>query len=289
MKRFGFFFLLGLICLSAVNQTNAATTIVGGAPAAAGEYPHMVSIGYNYEPNGFDAHFCGGSLIAPNWVLTAAHCLVSSQDGDEVASDLAVIINRLNLNSSSGEKINVSQIIVHPNYNESTNNNDIALLKLASASTQGTIVVPVLTNETSFENQGQVAWATGYGDTTDGGTGSPTLLEVDLPLVTNTTCNNAYGSGITARMICAGYAAGGKDSCQNDSGGPLVTKDSAGNWRQVGVVSFGSGCAQPNAYGVYARVGQYENWLESHVGELTSPTITTPTFTTFLYLPFVSK
>ncbi|KAM9530532.1 trypsin-1-like [Salvelinus alpinus] len=139
----------------------------------------------------------------------------------------------------------VTQIVCHPNYISSTSNNDICLLKLST---------PV-----TFTNY---IW--------------PILQEVDVPVVGNRQCNCNYGVGsITENMICAGLSAGGKDSCQGDSGGPIVSKQGS-RWIQSGVVSFGHGCALANFPGVYARVSQYQTWINSQI------TSDQPGFTTFL-------
>jgi len=112
------------------------------------------------------------------------------------------------------------------------------------------------------------------------------LQEVDVPIVSNATCNTSYGGEITANMICAGYAQGGKDACYGDSGGPLFVPDETGTgWVQVGVVSWGEGCALPNYYGVYARVSRYQSWIESYVG--TAPPPVDYDYATFL--PVVHK
>jgi hypothetical protein len=123
----------------------------------------------------------------------------------------------------------------------------------------------------------------GWGATAEGGSSAAILQKVRVPIVSNTTCNAAYGGGITANMLCAGLVEGGKDSCQGDSGGPLVVPDGSG-WRLAGVVSFGNGCARPNFYGVYTRISSFTTWITSQVG---APP--TPTPAKRAYLPIVSR
>ncbi len=268
-------FLFSLALLVAAYQSAFASddarepVVVGGQPADPGEYPYMVALG-NKNGAGI-TQWCGASLIHEEWVLTAAHCLTG-----ETASGLRVAINAHLLSNAvnDADMHDITQIIIHPNYNSNTENNDIALLKLATPS-DAEQIVPVLASETDLLAPGTMATVTGWGDQFYGsGVGSDVLREVDVPLVSNATCNGpfVYDGDVTGNMICAGFEDGGKDTCQNDSGGPLVVRDGAGNWRQAGVVSWGFECARPDAYGVYARVSNYEEWIEQHVGEQLTPT-----------------
>jgi len=234
--------------------------IVGGTPAEDGPYRFTVSL----QRNG--SHFCGGSYIANNWILTAAHCVPTGS-----TSGLSVLIGRNDLNASGGERIAVSQVIVHPSYNDRTSNNDIALLRLQSPVTVSAAKVRLANaSETSQgAGEGDLVTVTGWGATREGGPGSADLLKVDVPVVSNSSCNSAYGN-ITSNMLCAGYTSGGRDSCQGDSGGPLVFQ-SQGQFYQVGVVSFGNGCARPNYPGVYTRVSQYTDWIAQYTGSTPPP------------------
>ncbi|MCI4384981.1 hypothetical protein PGIGA_G00045270 [Pangasianodon gigas] len=235
------------------------TKIVGGEAAAPGSWPWQVSI----QSSGF--HFCGGSLITENWVLSAAHCFQSI-----TAPEITIYLGMESLEgtNSNMQKTSASNIIIHQEYNPDTHDNDIALVQLSSSVTFTNYVIPVClaASNSSFPG-GTNVWVTGWGNIASN-VNLPfpeTLQEVQVPIVSNSDCANAYGSGsITDNMMCAGLAQGGKDSCQGDSGGPLVVKIS-GAWVQAGIVSFGNGCALPKIPGVYTRVSQYEDWINSRI------------------------
>ena len=238
----------------------AQTRIIGGEVAAEGAWPWMAAlVTQGYTP--YDGQFCGGALIHAKWVLTAAHCLGGS-------IDVVLGTNDLTASASTYERIAVIQQIAHPSYNSGTQDNDIALLELAEASSQ----TPIAWNTSSAYNAaGLTSTVIGWGTTSYPTTSYPEMLmQVNVPIVSNATCSASYPGQITSNMLCAGYAAGGKDSCQGDSGGPLMVSTGSGSYVQVGVVSWGDGCALAGYYGVYTRVSNYAAWISSYVSATNS-------------------
>merc|ERR1712142_1437187 len=241
------------------------TRIVGGTVTEVNEYPWQVGL----VGSGGSRPFCGGSVIGDRWVLTAAHCTGSSS--------IQVLLGEHDTSSSNDNVVrkNVVRVIDHPSYDRSTLDYDFSLLQLDSAIdfASNEHIRPVcLPSDDSNTYAGQQATVTGWGTTSSGGSTSSTLREVVVQVLSNTECTNKgyTTSDITANMICAGVEAGGKDSCQGDSGGPLVSSGSgdgttAGqNYEQIGVVSWGYGCAVARYPGVYARTSKVISWINSN-------------------------
>ncbi|KAM9843848.1 polyserase-2 [Aulostomus maculatus] len=245
--------------LSECGRALLNSRIVGGQPAPNGSWPWQASL------QDFGSHFCGGSLINREWVMTAAHCFQSPS-----TNGLVVSLGRQTQEGFNPNEVSrgVSQIINHPQYNPETFDNDISLLKLSLPVEFNDYIRPVClaASESTFFT-GTDAWITGWG-TIGSGVPLPSpgeLMEVEVPVVGNRQCNCDYGVGsITSNMICAGLREGGKDSCQGDSGGPMVVK-SENVWVQCGIVSFGEGCALPERPGVYTRVSKYQSWINSQI------------------------
>ncbi|MBC7459027.1 MAG: serine protease [Bdellovibrionaceae bacterium] len=248
--------VLAVLGLTFSITAQSHSRIVGGMPAKQGDFPYIVSL----QANGF-GHFCGGSLIANKYVLTAAHCVDNGVD--------SVYVGLLDQkNTASAENFKVVNIYVHPKNNPSTMDFDFAILELSQSSS----FKPVALNETeiSFSASKPVfATTAGWGTTSSGSSSLPDVLrQVEVPLVTKADCNAkaSYDGVITDSMICAGYKAGGKDSCQGDSGGPLVVTQADGTTLLAGVVSWGEGCAGKDKYGVYGKVSAATEWIKSTAG-----------------------
>jgi secreted trypsin-like serine protease len=260
--------------------------IVGGDVARSGTWPWQVALVDPYYFNDFDGQFCGGSLIAEDWVLTAAHCVQDEESGKiDDPQDIRVVVGRLRLSSSVGQKIAVQRVIPHPDFYD-TGNEDIALLELAEPAVLNSNVQPIslLANGKSFlARPGVMAVTTGWGLTVDGDddTASDILRQAAVPVVSYDTCQEAYDREgtkiIDAMMICAG--GNRQDSCQGDSGGPLVVpKIERNGYELAGVVSFGhtEGCAAPDTFGVYTRVSAFVDWVTSYTGPLEPQATPTP-------------
>ncbi|EGQ7761342.1 serine protease [Vibrio sp. Vb5032] len=243
-------------------QNDVSTRIIGGEPANTSDWKFIASLVRKGQPTSI-GHFCGGSFLGGKYVLTAAHCVEGLN-----ADDIDIVLGLYDQNNESqSQRIAVNNIYSHNEYNSNTTNNDIALIELERNIDSATIdlATPELLDSVRVGDKLHVA---GWGNTSTTDRIYPTVLQqVDLEYVDRATCQNLPGnySNVSDDGICAGYYWGGKDSCQGDSGGPLIVDDNGIN-KLLGVVSWGDGCAQPNAYGVYANVAhfQHNGWIDSH-------------------------
>jgi hypothetical protein len=253
-----------------------SSKIVGGAPTTISEWPWQTAILFDESivpGDGFDRQFCGGSLVAPSIVISAAHCFFDVNDdgaGEDTDHDFDdiffdVVTGRTTLSSTAGQEIGVSNYFVFtdgggtPLYDPDIDDQfDAVFIQLASNSASQTIKIAG-PNEGAVWSPGRTAFATGWGSLSSGGAFPDDPREVQISMISDSTCASGpvYGaSGLffPQTMVCAGVLAGGKDTCQGDSGGPLVVPIAGGGFRLVGDTSFGIGCAQPNKPGVYGRI-----------------------------------
>lgn len=244
-----------------------ASAIVNGQAAGEGEQLWTVGLAQAQITDGYAAQFCGATLISPEWVLTAAHCTYDEAGAPFEANQIDAIIGRRQLSSEAGERISIDKIVRNANYQAVVFNDDIALLHLSHAS-KG-VPVQLMAASTNLESSTSKATVAGWGVTADGNP-TDTLQQAELPVVSGTTCQAAYaniGLHISANTICAGYTEGGIDACTGDSGGPLIVWDTqTKSWVQIGIVSWGKGCAQQGLFGVYTRVASFSNWIAATTG-----------------------
>ena len=278
----------------APSSVMADVRIVGGESTSQREWPWQTAL-FLHASGNREFYTCGGSLIAPNWVLSAAHCFQAETSKNPDDWTVASNVGKLSFiglpNGATTRK--VKRIVVNEHYDTKTHENDVALLELAQPIKETTTIAPQLVPDRAMEADRSVT-VTGWGLTrwlvpqkdqqgrvtgfVDGLTNqpldlakaqSPDLHKVAIPLVDVAQCATAYGTQgttIDARNLCAGLPEGGKDSCQGDSGGPLMTQTASGEWRQIGVVSFGIGCAMKGVPGVYTRVSAFSGWIKGVVG-----------------------
>jgi secreted trypsin-like serine protease len=236
------------------NQANDQR-VVGGKPVTLEDNPWQIAIVSARIPTNAIAQFCGGSIIAQRWVVTAAHCVDSGTTPQQIA-----ILKGSESLVTGGTRVAATRIIVHQNWKPNTHDFDIALVEVGADLGGTAIAGDTSANEHSTSLSIRL---TGWGRTAmSSSAGSKVLQGVSVPYVTRATCNRpaSYDGDITGNMICAGLVQGGADSCQGDSGGP-ATAVIGGTRRLVGIVSWGEGCALRDKYGVYTRVANFGSWV----------------------------
>ncbi|WP_331452336.1 S1 family peptidase [Streptomyces sp. SS162] len=249
LKRFA---AVGAVVLTAVSlqptsASAAPAPVVGGTRAAQGEFPWMVRLSMG----------CGGSLLTPQIVLTAAHCVSGSGNNTSITATAGVV----DLQSGSAIKVRSTKVLQAPGYNGS--GKDWALIKLAQP-----INLPTLNIATTTAYNSGTFTVAGWGANREGGSQQRYLLKAQVPFVSDATCQQSYRELIPSEEMCAGYTSGGTDTCQGDSGGPMFRRDAAGAWIQVGIVSWGYGCARPNYPGVYTEVSTFASAIKSAAATL---------------------
>ncbi|CAK3016933.1 Trypsin-like serine protease [Vibrio crassostreae] len=253
------------ICVVSLSSTSVladvSARIINGKEATQGNWPFMAAL-VSRNVNAYDGQFCGASFIGERYVLTAAHCVEGN--GHE---DLDVVIGVSNLSASQAaqHRYAVDNIYVHEYYNSAATGNDIAIIELVEKPAES--VVNLVDGYVRGNlNDGQMLTVMGWGDqdASDGYSSKSELYQVNVPLVNQYQCNTVPYSGysfIGSDAFCAGYSDGGYDSCQGDSGGPIVVSTN-GTYEQLGIVSWGKGCAEANAYGVYTNISYFDDWID---------------------------
>ncbi|XP_078364332.1 uncharacterized protein LOC144648698 isoform X1 [Oculina patagonica] len=247
--------------------------IVGGTEAPVNSWPWQVMVTDNSGNQ-----FCGGSLVDPYWVVTAAHCMVG-----ETPSSVKIRLGahyRTSESIGTEQYIGVAEIIMHEYYKTPlSESNDIALIKLASPADLGEgvglVCLPDTVHQLPLDNLNKKCWITGWGTLSSGGSQPNTLQQASVPLVSKQRCMNVYPGDIDDSMLCAGFDEGGVDTCQGDSGGPLVYEFN-GTWYLEGVTSWGYGCAESGYYGVYAKVRNFKSWLSKNMYTVVVPPSVSP-------------
>ncbi|MFP2895239.1 serine protease [Corallococcus sp. 4LFB] len=232
-------------------RVRATQAIAGGNEAAPGKWPFSVAITYRNQ-QGTLTQYCGGSLITPDTVLTAAHC--------EVSTGHYAIIGRHDLSTTRGRALRIVAVTSHVRFDDQSLQNDVALLRLAAPVVE---FAPVqLAGPDLVLDEGQVLTALGWGRAREQRSSAPVLREVQVQVTSPAECATRYlrDYPITPKMLCAG-APRTKNTCLGDSGGPLLMTTAEGKVLQVGITSFGVGCARPGFPAVYTRVSSFRKWL----------------------------
>ncbi|MYS87998.1 S1 family peptidase [Embleya scabrispora] len=239
--------------------------VVGGIPADTATYPWAVALSSRAEyGSARSGQFCGGTLIAPTKVLTAAHCMYDANGKRDDRPDLKVIQGRTDLRSTKGREVVVGKVYVNPDFDPGRILGDWAVLTLHEPLDSG--VASMVEQGADVYASGSASTVIGWGDTTGLGDYSSTLRQVTVPLVSDAACGTAYPGGRfgtydATAMVCAGERQGGKDACSADSGGPLLV-----GGRVAGIVSWGDGCALPGKPGVYTRVATFARDIRDAAG-----------------------
>ncbi|KAJ7393867.1 Chymotrypsin-like elastase member 3B [Desmophyllum pertusum] len=248
--------------------------VIGGVDATPGNWPWQIAL-----LRGSSKSFsCGGSLIAPDWIVTAAHCIARGQPGSYYTIRLGD--HNRQVTEGTEQDIPGKQVIVHPDYNKIPIDSDIALIQLSRPATLNARVKTVcLPSHDEVVPTSSRCFITGWGKIKHPGSSHHILQQANLPSVTNDVCAKKLAASpggsslrITQNMICGGVKGTILSGCHGDSGGPYVCQNSAGNWVLQGAVSWGSPrCSAAERYTVFARVGKFRNWINQMMGVSPTP------------------
>ncbi|XP_003410227.1 enteropeptidase [Loxodonta africana] len=232
--------------------------IVGGSNAEEGAWPWVVALYYNGRL------LCGASLVSSDWLVSAAHCVYGRNlEPSKWSANLGLHMTS-DLTSPQIVTRRIDQIVINPHYTKRRKDSDIAMMHLEFKVNYTDYIQPIcLPEENQVFPPGKNCSIAGWGTVVYQGSTADILQEAVVPLLSNARCQQQMPEyNITESMVCAGYEEGGVDTCQGDSGGPLMCQEN-NRWVLVGVTSFGYQCALPNRPGVYARVSEFTEWIQS--------------------------
>lgn len=292
MKKLYFLLLLFLLSSLGINA-QITPQIVGGADTDIDEVPWQVLIETNTPLNGIlDA--CGGTIIAPNWILTACHCTFDPANGNPLNVNQIKIYAGITLRSqkNNGQIRNVVEIIRHPDYGtnpDSNSDNDIALLRLSAplnlnANVQIIDYATQVDADVGWTDPGEVATLSGWGLLAVGGNQPDHLQSIEVPIEDNATAAAQWDPepgnwDVTNNMIPTGpFATGGSGTCRGDSGGPVVVWDNSNRPILAGIVSYGDPCATGNFLDIHTRVSRYCDWISDEIATVNRDSINCSAF-----------
>jgi len=248
--------ILALALLALADTSLGEDKIVGGVEAVPHEFPWQVSLRRKSD----NFHFCGGSVLDENTVVTAAHCTEIWDSPEQVVIVAGDHDN--SIDEGTEQTVDITKLLVHESYGRPKSfENDIALWSLAAPLEMNEFVAAVPLPTQGQDSQGSCT-VTGWGTLSSGGSTPNVLMKVDVPVVSDGTCRLEYPFSIADSMICAGET--GKDSCQGDSGGPMICYNADGSGYLGGIVSWGRGCGGIYSPGVYTEVSYFVDWLAAN-------------------------